>query len=259
MAHVGVQRFGAGDAKEHAAEHKEALEAAAHQVIEAIERIDRQPDLRMLRDAGETEDRDDDEPAKHDRAEGATDRRRAERLNREERNEDHSRGRQHVGLQRRRDLLNALEGRENGDGGRDRAVAVYQRGAEQADGDDDRPLMFLDTQQGHQRDDAALPVIVHADGDVDVFDGRDEEQGPGDQRKRAENRRRIGMRAGVVEHGLERVERARADVAEHHAERGEAGARQASGWVRLRADHRVRHVVFPTDARVQPSPLIIAE
>ena len=62
MAHVGVERLGAGDAEEHAAEHEKALQAAADQIVEAVERIDRGEDRRMLDDPVDAERRDDDEP-----------------------------------------------------------------------------------------------------------------------------------------------------------------------------------------------------
>ena len=48
MAHVGVERLGSGDAEEYAAKHKEPLQPAPRQVVEAVTRIDRDEDLRML-------------------------------------------------------------------------------------------------------------------------------------------------------------------------------------------------------------------
>ena len=40
---------------------------------------------------------------------------------------------------------------------------------------------FFDPEQGHERDDASLAVVVDPHRDIDVFDRRDEEQGPDDQ------------------------------------------------------------------------------
>ena len=88
MPHVGVKRLGAGHAEEDAAKHEKALHAAAHQIVEAVERIDRHKDRRMLQDAIDAERGDDEEPGQHDRPEGAADRRRAERLHREQREQD---------------------------------------------------------------------------------------------------------------------------------------------------------------------------
>ena len=197
--------------------------------------------------------------SQHDRAEGSPDRRRPERLDREQRQQNRGRRRQHVGLQARRDLLHAFERRQHRNRRRDRAVAVDQRRAEQAGGDNQRPLMPLDAEQGHQRDDAALAVIVDAHGDIDVFDRRDEEQRPDDERQGAQRRRRVGMGPGVVEHGLQRVERARADVAEHHAERRDAGEPKSPDRLRLGAGllrSTSRSPTRPSDARSPGCPSI---
>ena len=150
----------------------------------------------MLDDPVDAHRGDRDEPHEHDRPERVSDRGRPERLHGEQHEQDDRRRRQHIGLQARRDLLDALERRQHRDRRRDRAVAVNQRGAEQADGHDDRPLMLLDAEQRHQRDDAALAVVVDPHGEIDVFDGGDEEEGPQDQRQRPE--RAAGSGCGPV-------------------------------------------------------------
>ena len=254
MPHVGVKRLGAGHAKEYAAKHQKALPAAAHQIIDAVERIDRCEDPRMLNDPAHAERRDDEEPRQHDRAERAANRPRAERLHGKQCEQDHSRGRQNIGRQGRRDLLHAFERGEHRDCRGDRAIAVDERRAEEPHRDDDRPLMRLDAEQRHQGDDAAFAVVVHAHGEVDVFDRGDEEERPENERQGAEHRRRIGMRAGIVEHGLERIERARADVAEHHPERGEGGERQAPVRVCRRLGRLARHIALPRRALAPLAP-----
>ena len=195
---------------------------------------------------------DRSEPEEHDRTEGAADPGGPERLDGEQDEQDERRRRQHDRLQARGDLLDAFEGRQHRDRRRDRAVAVDERGAEQADGDDDRPPLLLDAEQGHQGDDAALPVVVDPHGEVDVLDGGDEEERPQDQRQRAEHGRRVRMGSGVVEHGFQRVERARADVAEHHAERGEAGEGGPAGRRRLVIGRFARHSPLPGRKRRRP-------
>ena len=114
--------------------------------------------------------------------------------------------------------------------------------------------MRLDAEQRHQGDDAAFAVVVHPHGEVDVFDRGDEEQRPENERQGAEHRRRIGMRAGIVEHGFQRVERARADVAEHHAERREGGEREAPVRMRWRGSRLARHFALPLAARASGGP-----
>src|ERR1700727_1928630 len=54
----------------------------------------------------------------------------------------------------------------------------------------------------------------------------------------------MGMRPRVVEHGLQCVERARADVAEHHPERRNAGDAESSDRLRLGAGGLDRHFVL---------------
>ncbi len=96
--------------------------------------------------------------------------------------------------------------------------------------------VLLDAEQGHQRDDAAFAVIVDAHGKIDVFDAGDDEEGPQDQRQRAEDRGGVRLGARQVQNGFQRIEGARADIAEDDAER-----RQAQGgdmWIGLRRRDR---------------------
>jgi hypothetical protein len=97
---------------------------------------------------------------------------------------------------------------------------------EQAHRDDGRPPFALDAEQRHEGQDAALAVVVDAHRDRHVFDRGDHDEGPDDERQRPERDARVGPLAGQREDGLERVERARADVAEHDAERREGRERK---------------------------------
>jgi hypothetical protein len=92
---------------------------------------------------------------------------------REKRDEDRHRGRQDKGLHSGCCDIEAFESGEDRDGGGDRAIAVDQRGAKQSDGDDRRPSMFLDAEQRHEGENAALTVIVDAHGNGHIFHGRD--------------------------------------------------------------------------------------
>ena len=198
-----------------------------------------------------------DEPGQHDRAEGAADRRRAERL--------HARtgrpGSRSPPAARRSAAPGAIcsmpfERREHRDRRRDRAVAVDQRRAEQADRDDDRPRCRFLTPSSVIS--AMMPPspslstrmakLTYLTVVIRTSVHRISDRAPS-------TRRRIGMRAGVVEHGFQRVERARADVAEHHAERGEAGERETPVRVRLCLGGLARHVGFPPRAPRAPSDL----
>ena len=89
-------------------------------------------------------------------------------------------------------IVEALDRAEHRDGRRDHAVAVEQRRAEQAERDRASPRLFAlahrrlrDERQ--QREDAALAVVVGAHHEDQVLDRDDERQRPEDQRQHAEH------------------------------------------------------------------------
>ena len=137
MAHVRVQRLGAGDAQEYAAEHQKTGGTPGEQVLDAVPRIERPEHRRMLRNTPDAERADHHEPERHDRPERLADPRRALRLKREQPDQHCHGRRQYVSVEGGRDHLQTLERRQHGDRRRDGAVAVDQGGAEQADRDDD--------------------------------------------------------------------------------------------------------------------------
>ena len=83
MTHVGVERLGAGDAQEDAAQQQEAGCAAFHQGVDGVSRIEAGENGGVLQDAIKAERADGEEPQRHDRAEQAADPGGAERLHRE--------------------------------------------------------------------------------------------------------------------------------------------------------------------------------
>ena len=228
MAHIGVERFGAGDAEEDAAQHQKAAETVGGNEACAVIRVDRLQHPGLLGDAPQAERADGHEPQQHDRPERGADARGAERLHREQHQQNDHGGRHHVVLHRRRSDIEPFERRQHGNRRRDRAVAIDQRGAEQAEHDDQRTLPLLDAQERHQGEDAALAFVIDGHGDGDVFDRGDQEQGPDHQRQDAEDALRRGVAVQIVEGGFQRVERAGADIAEHDAERRHSRRRDGS-------------------------------
>src|SRR6516164_2306448 len=91
---------------------------------------------------------------------------------------------------------------------RDRAVAIDKRRSEKTCDHEYRAPLCLFPEQRHQRQYAALAIIVDAHGDGDVFDGGDQKQRPNQQRKNAENALGRRLSANEFERGLERIERA---------------------------------------------------
>jgi hypothetical protein len=126
-----------------------------------------------------------------------------------------------VRLNRRRHHVQAFQRRQHRYGRRHRAIAIDERRAEQAGRDDRGPVLFLDADQRHQRQNAALAVIVDAHRDRNVFDRRDDHQRPDQQAEHAQDGRRIRAAAGQIEHGLQRIERTRPDIPKHDPQRGE--------------------------------------
>ena len=155
--------------------------------------------------------------------------RRAQRLDGEERDQDHYGGRQDVRAESRRDDVEPFECRKNRDRRRDRAVAIDQRRPEQPYRYDHRTVLPLHAEKRHERQYSALAVIVDPHRERYVFDRRHDDQRPDHQRQRSERGDGIGIGAGEAENRLERVKRARADVAEHYAQCRKAERRQARG------------------------------
>jgi hypothetical protein len=123
----------------------------------------------------------------------------------------------------RRRNLEALDGAQDRDCGRNRAVSVEQGRADQAD-DDHRgapavPLGAAWADQRQERQDAALAVIVCAHDEDRVFERNDEDERPEDQRHDAEHRFRRDLSGGTGGFGrdVKRIERARADIAKNDA------------------------------------------
>ena len=130
-----------------------------------------------------------------------------------------------------------LDRAQNRDRGRDHAVAVEQRGSEDAEHDERRAktgsLCPNASSQAHEGQDPALAPVVEAE-DVDVVLERDDDdQGPEDQRQDAEHVGVVGRHAmQAVEAFANRVQRARADVAvdDPDREQGQRDEATAPGW-----------------------------
>ena len=229
VAHVGVEGLAAGDREECTANHDEGERPDVPEVGDRGKWTQRHQDCGRSRDAGHSEDPDDDEPDQHDRSEQAADERGALALHHEEGDEDDDRNGHHKAIEVWRIHLDALDGAQHRDRGRDRAIAIEQSRADQTD--EHHPgvapagprARWADERE--QREDAALAVIVGAHDEDGILDGDDDDQRPEDQRDDAY--RCLGRHAAAGTGGLggdiQGVERARADVAEHDAHAGDRG------------------------------------
>ena len=183
-----------------------------------------------------------DEPDHHHRPEEAAHRPGAEALDREQHRE-HREGDGHhqVGQPGRRDL-HPLDRREHRDGRRDDAVAVEERGAEDAEQDEPAGVGAGPLDQRREGHDPALAVVVGAQDEDHVLDRDDQRDGPEDERDHA-----VDVGVGRLHHpavqredGLEGVERAGPDVAEYDAQ----GPQHETHLARLRDTGAPRRVVF---------------
>ncbi len=148
----------------------------------------------------------------------------AEALDGEQDREDDERDRHDIGVEGGRHHLQAFDRREHRDRRRDDRVAEEQRRPAYAD-DEDRAAGARIGAAGkrHQRQRAALALVVGAQNEDHVFDGDDDRQRPDDQRQHAQNFHAHGRPAagGGVQRLAKRIDRAGADVAIDDAERAE--------------------------------------
>ena len=191
VAHVGVQRLGAGDGEHDAAERDERLVAVVEEELGAVVRRQRAEDLGVLERPHEPGEREHREPDDHDRPEEPADRAGPEALDGEQPGQHDQRDRDDELLEALVDDLEALDRRQHRDRGRDHAVAVEQRGAEDAE-QDERDLRAAAAQvraldQRDQGHDPALAVVVGAHDERHVLDRDDHRDRPEDQRDDAED------------------------------------------------------------------------
>ena len=151
-------------------------------------------------------------------------------LHQEQPDQDRDRDRHDVRFERRCRHLQPLNRAEHRYGRGDDAVAVEQRGANHRE-HDRQPLPSstrAQTTQGKRRKgkDAALALIVRPHDDGDVLERDDDEQGPEDERKHAEDGRFVERQPTEAERLAHGVERARADVAVDDADRTDDQDRQ---------------------------------
>ena len=129
------------------------------------------------------------------------------------------------GREGRRHGRKALDGAHHRDRRRDDGVAVEQRQpdhGQQRDGMTDMARLAVQPVGGERRqgEHAALALVVGAHDQGDVLDGDGERHRPEQHRKHAQHMRGRRRHAGSVQERLAQgVDRAGADVAEHHSQR----------------------------------------
>ena len=240
MAEVGVERLRPGHGQEHGAERDQADLAVAREEFDAIGRVERQQDSRIGADLKEPGQCDGEEPDHHDRAEKRRHLRRAARLHREQGKQDHNCQRHHVRLEGGRDDLEAFDRGQYRQRRREYRIAIEQGGADDAE-QHDRGAAFAECalRQRHERQRAALAIIVGIEQDHDVFQRDGDDQRPQDEREHAEHGgpgRRAAGADGRHDGFPERIEGAGSDVAVNDADAAERQRCKPGCGMRLAVD-----------------------
>src|SRR5581483_5828829 len=266
---VGVERLGTCDREHDRPQHEEAVHAVAREESDAPARVDGPQDRGVGRllpdDVREPEPADRDEPDQHRRAEEAGDAGRAEPLHREEAREERDRDRHHERLEGVGRDRETLDGGEHRDRGRDHAVAVEERGPQDAEGGERARTAARALGRGgdggvarrrrsavgrfrrrfsgahrvgrrhaeerEQRQDPALALVVRSHDDGEILDRHHQRERPEDEREHADDllgAHRDALPRDEVDALRERVERRRPDVAVDDAERPECRRRERS-------------------------------
>jgi hypothetical protein len=124
MAHVRVERLGAGDRKKNGAEREERRPLVRCKQRQGIVWVQRKEYLRRLNDLHEAQGAENEKPQTHDRPEEQPDLACAAALDDEQRDQDAERERHHVRLEQRRRDLQTLNCAQHRDRRRDQPVAV---------------------------------------------------------------------------------------------------------------------------------------
>jgi hypothetical protein len=142
------------------------------------------------------------EPQHHDGTEQSPDARRATALNREQRHDDADGHGQYRAFELRIEYRETFDRAQHRDGRRDQRITIKQRGAEYAERDRAARPGFERTEsllhQRHEREDAALAVVVGTHDHREVLDRHDDGETPEDERQQAEHG---GFVAGLKSRG----------------------------------------------------------
>ena len=245
MSHVRVERFAARDDQEHGAKHREPGKSVDEEEADRVPRIEGAQHGRRTHDPDDAQNAIVTNQTTMIGTEQPPDAVRAVLLNQKEPDQNHDRHRHDIGLKQGRRHFQPFDRTEHRDGRRDHAVAIEQRGSEDAERNQQRPpdgqpcRTAGRTGSGRyergQREHAPLALVVGAHHDHDVLDRDDEQERVDDEREHAEHvvvRRRNGVRAEeALAHG---VQRTRPDVAVDDAERGEGQGKEAARSARHR-------------------------
>jgi hypothetical protein len=237
MAKIGVERLRAGGDQEHQAHDDQADHAVRKQELHAQQRVEREEDARVVDQVHQAAHGEHAEPDERYGPEVLRHLGRAARLHREQPDQDHHRDRKHRQVQQSHEVelrgdalqlrsrqLETLHRRQHRDRRRDHRIAIEEGGAGHPQHQEQRraPLCHRLAER-HQREGAALALVVGVEQHQHVLERDDQQQRPRHQRQDAEHRFRA--RRAVVGSRLhrlaQRVQRGGADVPIDDADRAQ--------------------------------------
>ena len=236
MAKIGVERFAAGDNQEYRTKSDEADVAVRVKKSDSVNRIDREEYAGVIRQMKHSDGGDGDKPHHHHRPKESRDLGGPAALNGEQRDQDRNGERDHEMIESRRHELEPFDRRQNRNRRRDHGIAEEHGCADHAEHQHQRRAPSERARgKRRQRKRSALPVVVGAQQNQDVFDGYDNDQSPQDEREHTEHciaGDGAGFRGGGHRH-TKRVKRARADIAIHDTDAAERQRIDAARRARL--------------------------
>jgi hypothetical protein len=200
VTHVGVERFAAGNGQHHRAQHREPAPSVHGEEAERPAWVHRHEHARHLHDPDDAEHDERHKPGHHDRPEQDANDVRSEALHHEQPDDDRKRDRQHERSEGRCLHRQPFDRAQHRDGGRDHAVAIQQRRAEDAEQHQEwasrregrrvarwRLIPSSRQHERGERQDASFAVVVGVHHDGDVLQRHDDDERPDDQRQHAEH------------------------------------------------------------------------
>jgi len=174
VAHVGVQRLGAGQCQHHRTEYGHPHAGVNDEEIDRPDRVERLEHFRALADAMHAQDGQRQKPGDHDRAEQLADLLGAMLLRHEQRHQHHQRDGHHPVVDTFERQAHTLHRRQHRHGRGDHAVAVEQRGADQPTDEHQRTQPRVCSRcpqgQGGERHGTALALVVGAQDEHHVLE-----------------------------------------------------------------------------------------
>jgi hypothetical protein len=205
---------------------------AIYQEPDAVIGIERLENAEVVGDMVDADRRHGEEPDDGDRAEKDRHGPSSARLDRKQHDQDDDRNRHDILMECRRDDLETFDRRQDRQRRRDHRIAEKQRGAENADQQQDAAALFrngLDHQR-QERQRAAFAVIVRLQQKNDVFERDDDRQCPEEQRDQADNCETLDVLImGDRTQGFAKgIKRARADIAVDDSDRADRERQELS-------------------------------